>query len=125
MAGNSHSLRNGIIYVLLGGVMLIGIVVNNAILIVHQMLNNIKSGMEEREALLVSCQTRLRPIMMTVAAIVAGLIPIMLGSGTGSELLTRIAAPMLGGMFSATLLTLAVVPAMFLLWQRSRHRSQE
>lgn len=63
---------------------------------------------------------RLRPIMMTVAAIIAGLLPIMLGSGTGSEVMRRIAAPMVGGMVSATLLTLALIPAIFLLWQRRR-----
>jgi len=63
---------------------------------------------------------RLRPIMMTVAAIIAGLLPIMLGSGTGSEVMRRIAAPMVGGMVSATLLTLALIPAIFLLWQRHR-----
>jgi len=61
---------------------------------------------------------RVRPIMMTVAAIIAGLLPIMLGSGTGSEVMRRIAAPMVGGMISATLLTLALIPAIFLLWQR-------
>ncbi|KAA9133158.1 efflux RND transporter permease subunit [Marinihelvus fidelis] len=60
---------------------------------------------------------RVRPIMMTVAAIIAGLLPIMLGSGTGSEVMRRIAAPMVGGMISATLLTLAVIPAAFLIWQ--------
>ena len=63
---------------------------------------------------------RVRPIMMTVAAIIAGLLPIMLGSGTGSEVMRRIAAPMVGGMLSATLLTLAVIPAIFLLWQQHR-----
>ena len=63
---------------------------------------------------------RLRPIMMTVATIIAGLLPIMLGSGTGSELMRRIAAPMVGGMISATVLTLALIPAVFLLWQRRR-----
>jgi Cu(I)/Ag(I) efflux system membrane protein CusA/SilA len=63
---------------------------------------------------------RVRPIMMTVAAIIAGLLPIMLGSGTGSEVMRRIAAPMVGGMLSATLLTLAVIPAIFLLWRRWR-----
>ena len=63
---------------------------------------------------------RVRPIMMTVAAIIAGLLPIMLGSGTGSEVMRRIAAPMVGGMVSATVLTLAVIPAIFLLWQRHR-----
>jgi Cu(I)/Ag(I) efflux system membrane protein CusA/SilA len=61
---------------------------------------------------------RVRPIMMTVAAIIAGLLPIMLGSGTGSEVMRRIAAPMVGGMLSATLLTLAVIPAIFLIWQK-------
>ncbi|NOR19435.1 MAG: CusA/CzcA family heavy metal efflux RND transporter [Xanthomonadales bacterium] len=60
---------------------------------------------------------RVRPIMMTVAAIIAGLLPIMLGSGTGSEVMRRIAAPMIGGMVSATILTLAVIPAVFLIWQ--------
>jgi Cu(I)/Ag(I) efflux system membrane protein CusA/SilA len=63
---------------------------------------------------------RVRPIMMTVLAIIAGLLPIMLGSGTGSEVMRRIAAPMVGGMISATLLTLALIPAVFLLWQRYR-----
>jgi Cu(I)/Ag(I) efflux system membrane protein CusA/SilA len=56
--------------------------------------------------------------MMTVAAIIAGLLPIMLGSGTGSEVMRRIAAPMVGGMVSVTVLTLALIPAIFLLWQR-------
>ncbi len=63
---------------------------------------------------------RVRPIMMTVAAIIAGLLPIMFGSGTGSEVMRRIAAPMVGGMVSATLLTLVVIPAIFLLWRRSK-----
>ncbi len=63
---------------------------------------------------------RVRPIMMTVAAIIAGLLPIMLGGGTGSEIMRRIAAPMVGGMVSATILTLAVIPAIFLLWQQQK-----
>ncbi len=58
---------------------------------------------------------RVRPIMMTVAAIIAGLLPIMLGSGTGSEVMRRIATPMVGGMVTATLLTLVVIPAIFYL----------
>jgi len=61
---------------------------------------------------------RVRPIMMTVAAIIAGLLPIMLGSGTGSEVMRRIAAPMVGGMISATVLTLIVIPAIFLVWKQ-------
>jgi Cu(I)/Ag(I) efflux system membrane protein CusA/SilA len=60
---------------------------------------------------------RVRPITMTVATIIAGLLPIMLGSGTGSEVMRRIAAPMVGGMISVTILTMAVIPAVFILWQ--------
>jgi Cu(I)/Ag(I) efflux system membrane protein CusA/SilA len=72
-----------------------------------------------REAVIEGALLRVRPIMMTVATIIAGLLPIMLGSGTGSEVMRRIAAPMVGGMISATLLTLVVIPAMFLLWRRA------
>ena len=56
---------------------------------------------------------RVRPLMMTVVAIMAGLLPIMWGSGTGSEVMRRIAAPMVGGMISATILTLIVIPAIY------------
>ena len=68
---------------------------------------------------------RLRPKMMTVTTIIAGLLPIMFGSGTGAEVMKRIAAPMVGGMISATALTLIVVPAIFLLWQRRRLKSPQ
>ncbi len=62
---------------------------------------------------------RLRPKVMTVATIIAGLLPIMFGSGTGSEVMRRIAAPMVGGMVTSTLLTLLVIPAAFLLWRKA------
>jgi len=75
-----------------------------------------------QEAVVDGAVLRVRPIMMTVAAIIAGLLPIMLGGGTGSEVMRRIAAPMVGGMVSATILTLIVIPALFLLWrQQSLH----
>tara|TARA_R110002049_G_scaffold130820_5_gene289314 strand:+ start:2233 stop:5355 length:3123 start_codon:yes stop_codon:yes gene_type:complete len=70
-----------------------------------------------RQAVLNGALLRVRPIMMTVAAIIAGLLPIMLGGGTGAEVMRRIAAPMVGGMISATVLTLIVIPALFLLWR--------
>jgi Cu(I)/Ag(I) efflux system membrane protein CusA/SilA len=70
-----------------------------------------------QQAVIDGALLRVRPIMMTVAAIIAGLLPIMLGSGTGSEVMRRIAAPMVGGMVSATILTLIVIPALFLLWR--------
>jgi Cu(I)/Ag(I) efflux system membrane protein CusA/SilA len=68
---------------------------------------------------------RVRPKMMTVVAIMAGLLPIMWGTGTGSEVMSRIAAPMVGGMISSTVLTLAVIPAIYALvkqWQLGRAR---
>ena len=72
---------------------------------------------ELRQAVIEGALLRVRPIMMTVAAIIAGLLPIMLGTGTGSEVMRRIAAPMVGGMISATVLTLLVIPAAFLVWR--------
>ncbi|MGD8809932.1 MAG: efflux RND transporter permease subunit, partial [Gammaproteobacteria bacterium] len=71
-----------------------------------------------RQAVVDGAVMRVRPIMMTVTATVAGLLPIMFGGGTGSEVMRRIAAPMVGGMLSATMLTLVVIPALFLLWSR-------
>jgi Cu(I)/Ag(I) efflux system membrane protein CusA/SilA len=71
-----------------------------------------------REAVIEGALLRVRPKMMTVATIIAGLLPIMLGSGTGSEVMRRIAAPMVGGIVSATLLTLVAIPAVFLIWKR-------
>jgi Cu(I)/Ag(I) efflux system membrane protein CusA/SilA len=58
---------------------------------------------------------RVRPVMMTVAGSVVGLLPVMLSSGTGSEVMRRIAAPMVGGMISTTILTLVVIPALYAL----------
>ncbi len=71
-----------------------------------------------RNAVIDGALLRVRPIMMTVAAIIVGLLPIMLGGGPGSEVMRRIAAPMVGGMISATLLTLLVIPAVFLIWKQ-------
>ncbi|TVR58716.1 MAG: efflux RND transporter permease subunit [Candidatus Competibacteraceae bacterium] len=85
---------------------------------------------ELREAVIEGALLRLRPKMMTSATIIAGLLPIMYGTGAGSEVMRRIAAPMVGGIVSATVLTLVVIPAIYLLWQgmaierENRQRSQ-
>jgi Cu(I)/Ag(I) efflux system membrane protein CusA/SilA len=65
---------------------------------------------------------RVRPKMMTVVAIMAGLLPIMWSTGAGSEVMRRIAAPMVGGMISSTVLTLAVIPAIYALVMQQRVR---
>jgi Cu(I)/Ag(I) efflux system membrane protein CusA/SilA len=67
---------------------------------------------------------RVRPKMMTVAAITAGLLPILWSTGTGSEVMQRIAVPMIGGMVSSTVLTLAVIPAIFALVEGFRINRQ-
>jgi len=67
------------------------------------------------DAVMEGAVERVRPKMMTVVAIMAGLLPIMWGTGTGSEVMSRIAAPMVGGMISSTVLTLAVIPAIYAL----------
>ena len=61
---------------------------------------------------------RVRPVMMTVATIMLGLLPVLYGSGTGSEVMSRIAAPMVGGMASALVLSLIIVPVVYLLWRK-------
>ena len=70
------------------------------------------------EAIREGAVQRVRPKAMTVAVIVAGLLPILLGTGTGSEVMSRIAAPMVGGMLSAPLLSLFVIPAAYRLMRR-------
>ena len=66
---------------------------------------------------------RARPLLMTVASDVIGLLPIMWGAGTGSETMRRIAAPMVGGLASSTVLTLIIIPAVYLLWRKRQHRN--
>ena len=80
--------------------------------------NKLLSLNDLREVIVEGALLRIRPIIMTATAIVVGLLPIMLGSGTGSEVMRRIAAPMVGGMISATLLTLVVIPSVYLLWKK-------
>jgi Cu(I)/Ag(I) efflux system membrane protein CusA/SilA len=72
------------------------------------------------EAVMEGAVERVRPKMMTVVAIMAGLLPILWGTGTGSEVMSRIAAPMVGGMISSTILTLAVIPALYALVKQWR-----
>jgi copper/silver efflux system protein len=76
-------------------------------------LGEIKNSTDVLKAVLEGASSRIRPIMMTVISTVGGLIPIMIGTGTGSEVMKRIAAPMVGGMVSATLLNLIILPALY------------
>ena len=85
----------------------------------HRTEGRLRDTADLTEAIIDGAALRMRPIAMTVAVIIAGLLPIMYGSGTGSEVMRRIAAPMLGGMVTAPLLSMFVIPAAcLLLWRR-------
>ncbi|WP_076924047.1 efflux RND transporter permease subunit [Pseudoalteromonas sp. EB27] len=71
-----------------------------------------------QQAIIEGAGLRVRPVMMTVATIIIGLLPVLYGTGTGSEVMSRIAAPMVGGMGIAIVLTLLVIPAVYLLWRK-------
>jgi len=70
-----------------------------------------------REAIIEGTVMRVRPKLMTVTAITAGLLPIMWGTGTGADVMKRIAAPMVGGMVTSSLMELLVLPAIYLVWK--------
>jgi HAE1 family hydrophobic/amphiphilic exporter-1 len=101
------------ILVMLGFVILVGTVVNNAILIVHQSLNNVRfNGMDNLTAILWSVRTRIRPIFMSTTTSLFGLLPLVLATGAGSEIYRGLGSVILGGLALSTLLTLFVIPAL-------------
>jgi HAE1 family hydrophobic/amphiphilic exporter-1 len=101
---------------MLGFVILIGTVVNNPILIVHQALNHIREDqMPVREATLASVRSRIRPIFMTTTTTVLGLLPLVLFPGPGSELYRGLGSVVLGGLIVSTIFTLVLVPSLFTL----------
>ena len=83
----------------------------------HQERNIDTTKADVLQAVLHGAGLRVRPVMMTAASIIVGLLPILYGTGTGSEVMSRIAAPMVGGMLSAVILTLLVLPTLFYLWR--------
>ena len=106
---------------MLGFVILIGTVVNNAILIVHQSLNHMRDeGMEPNDAILESVRTRIRPIFMTTTTTVLGLCPLVLFPGQGSELYRGLGAVVLGGLIVSTAFTLILVPTLFSLLMQAK-----
>jgi HAE1 family hydrophobic/amphiphilic exporter-1 len=95
---------------MLGFVILAGLVVNNAILIVHQAGNFRAEGLDARAALSRSASSRLRPILMTVITTVIGMLPLAIGGGSGAELYQGLGAVIVGGLAVSTLFTLLLVP---------------
>ncbi len=103
------------IVVLIGGILLAGIVVNNAIILIDCTNRLRRDGKAKVEALREACMVRLRPILMTTSTTVLGLLPMALGLGEGAELRTPMALTVVGGLLTSTLLTLIVIPALYLL----------
>ena len=116
--------------VAVGFIALAGVAVEISVLMLHYLNHALDRKREQaasegralsradiRSAITAGAGLRVRPIIMTAAAIIIGLLPILYGTGTGSEVMSRIAAPMVGGMLSAVVLTLLVLPSVYLLWR--------
>ncbi|ALF52112.1 ABC transporter permease [Nostoc piscinale CENA21] len=101
------------IYALIGIVLLMGIVTKNSILLVDYTIINMQEGQNQRQALIEAGVSRLRPIMMTSLATIAGTLPLALGIGAGSEVRQPMGIAIMGGFTTSTLLTLVVVPVIF------------
>jgi len=105
------------ILTMLGFIILIGIIVNNAILIVHQALNNVRLyGMDHREAVLESVRTRLRPIYMSASTSIFGMLPLVLFPGPGSELYRGLGSVIIGGLAVSTIFTVFVIPSILMFF---------
>jgi len=103
------------VIVLIGAVMLVGIVVNNAIVLIDTVNRYRRAGLDRHEALLRGGHARMRPILMTTATTVLGLMPMAISYGQGSELRTPLAITVAGGLLLSTLLTLVVIPAAYMV----------
>lgn len=100
-----------------GFLILIGVVVNNAILVVDGSIARLREGAALHDAVVGAVESRVRPILMTTTTSLAGLLPMVIFSGSGSELYRGVGAIVLGGLISATAFTLVVVPSLFsLVW---------
>jgi HAE1 family hydrophobic/amphiphilic exporter-1 len=98
---------------MIGVVLLVGIVAKNAILLIDFAKWSEESGLERREALIQAGRVRLRPILMTTFALVAGMIPVALGSGEGGDFRAPLGISVIGGVITSTLLTLLVIPTVY------------
>ena len=103
------------VMVMIGMILLAGVVVNNAIVLIDFIQLTIERGSNRTEAVLESCRTRLRPILMTTMTTVLGMLPLSLGIGEGSEVYRGMAITVMCGLTFSTLLTLVVIPILFTL----------
>jgi len=97
----------------IGVIMLMGLVAKNAILLLDAARQLEREGMEREEALMMAGRKRLRPILMTTLALIAGMLPVAIGLGEGSEFYRPMAVAIIGGTITSTLLTLLVIPTFY------------
>jgi HAE1 family hydrophobic/amphiphilic exporter-1 len=108
---------------LIGVILLMGIVAKNAILLIDfAKWAREKQGMALRESLIEAGAIRLRPILMTTVALIAGMLPVALGSGEGAQFRSPLGIAVIGGVITSTLLTLVVLPALYVAWFKPRRR---
>ncbi|MEN9809542.1 MAG: hypothetical protein RLZZ488_1109 [Pseudomonadota bacterium] len=112
------------IYAMIGLIMLMGLVTKNAILLIDFTLGKMRDGLNIIDALVEAGPVRLRPILMTTAAMIFGMLPIAIGHGDGGEARAPMAVCVIGGLISSTVLTLVVVPSVFVLVQRGQAKAQ-
>jgi HAE1 family hydrophobic/amphiphilic exporter-1 len=110
------------VVVFLGLIMLAGIVVNNAIVLVDYINTLRRRGLERIEAIVTAGNVRLRPILMTTATTVLGLLPMALGLGDGAEIRTPMAITVICGLSTSAVLTLIVIPTIYFLMDSLRER---
>jgi HAE1 family hydrophobic/amphiphilic exporter-1 len=108
---------------LIGVIMLMGLVAKNAILLLDCARNEEKRGVDREEALMHAGRVRLRPILMTTFALIAGMMPVAIGLGEGGEFYRPMAVAIIGGTITSTLLTLLVVPTFYDSIELARERA--
>ncbi len=119
LLGFNFSVAVGVGFIALAGVAVeIGIIMLAYLDNKCNELSNNHTQEDLKQAVIEGSKMRIRPVMMTSTSIIFGLLPVMYGTGTGTEIMSRIAAPMVGGMFSALVLTLVVLPAIYFLWRK-------
>ena len=119
LEGFNFSVAVGVGFIALAGVAVeIGIIMLTYLDSKCTELGNKFTSEQLKQAMLTGSEMRIRPVMMTSTSIIFGLLPVMYGTGTGSEVMSRIAAPMVGGMVSALILTLIVLPAVYFVWRK-------
>jgi hydrophobe/amphiphile efflux-1 (HAE1) family protein len=109
-------------YALIGIIMLMGIVTKNSILLVEYCIMAQHNGVKQFDAIMESASSRMRPILMTTGAMVAGMAPIALGLGAGAEARAPMAIAVIGGLITSTLLTLVVVPIVYSMIDDFQHK---